>query len=47
MMRLKVLILCLFGIFVVNGFTDTNFEFNFGGGLLFLLIPFQAFIMRL
>lgn len=43
MMRLKVLILCLFGIFVVNGFTDTNFEFNFGGGVAFPVNPFSSF----
>ncbi|SCW28121.1 hypothetical protein SAMN02983004_00312 [Borreliella japonica] len=43
MMRLKILILCLFGIFVVNGFADTNFEFNFGGGASFPVSPFSSF----
>lgn len=43
MMRLKFLILCLFGIFVVNGFADTNFEFNFGGGVAFPVSPFSSF----
>lgn len=43
MMRLKFLILCLFGIFVANGFADTNFEFNFGGGVAFPVSPFSSF----
>ncbi|WKC79003.1 hypothetical protein QIA30_03255 [Borreliella turdi] len=43
MMRIKVLILCLFGIVVINGFTDTNFEFNFGGGAAFPVSPFSSF----
>ncbi|QFI14652.1 hypothetical protein QIA37_03270 [Borrelia sp. CA_690] len=42
-MRLKFLILCLFGIFVVNAFADANFEFNFGGGAAFPISPFSSF----
>ncbi|WPM05791.1 hypothetical protein QIA41_01570 [Borreliella sinica] len=43
MMRLKVLTLCLLGILAVNGFTDTNFEFNFGGGVSLPFSPFSSF----
>ncbi|WNY66884.1 hypothetical protein [Borreliella lusitaniae] len=43
MMRLKVLILCLFGILGANSFADTNFEFNFGGGVSFPVSPFSSF----
>ncbi|WNY68735.1 hypothetical protein [Borreliella lusitaniae] len=43
MIRLKVLILCLFGILGANSFADTNFEFNFGGGVSFPVSPFSSF----
>ncbi|AJA90344.1 hypothetical protein OY14_02685 [Borreliella chilensis] len=44
MMRLKILILLVFfGIFVGNGFADTNFEFNFGGGVAFPVSTISSF----